>query len=246
MSEYSDDQCVEEFEMDEAGNPIIPEEKQVKAKALGGKDQKPKVIDETKTVEERRKLKRLEKLDKKIKTVSKRHDKEKKITIENVNDIRNKQKRQEMALMKKMANRREAKIENLKKKKVREEFGEEAMPKGVTKTIESMRVKDETIITDADDEEIKGAMSIDEFSEYFKGITTPRILMTTNRRPRGKIFDFLKEIKASIPGCEYYERKNFLIKDVIKQAKKEGFTALLLFYEKNGIPRKSLIKSLTP
>ena len=93
MSEYSDDQCVEEFEMDEAGNPIIPEEKQVKAKALGGKDQKPKVIDETKTVEERRKLKRLEKLDKKIKTVSKRHDKEKKITIENVNDIRNKQKR---------------------------------------------------------------------------------------------------------------------------------------------------------
>merc|ERR1719287_414007 len=108
-----------------------------------------------------------------------------------------------------------------------------------------MRVKDETIITDADDEEIKGAMSIDEFSEYFKGITTPRILMTTNRRPRGKIFDFLKEIKSSIPGCEYYERKNYMIADVIKQAKKEGFTALLLFYEKNGIPH-SLIFSHLP
>ena len=204
----------------------------------GGKDQKAKVVDESKTLEERRKDKRLEKLDKKIKTVTKRHDKEKTIKIENVNDIRNKQKRQTVALMKKMSNRREAKIESLKKKKIREEFGEEAMPKGVTKTIESMRVKDETIITDADDDEIKGGMDIDEFAEYFKGVTTPRILLTTNRRPKGKIFDFLKEIKASIPGCEYYERKNFEIKKVIQQAKKEGFTALLLWYEKNGIPRK--------
>lgn len=112
------------------------------------------------------------------------------------------------------------------------------MPKGVTRTIESMRVKDETIITDAEDEEIKGEQNIDEFASYFKGDTTPRLLLTTNRRPKGKIFDFLKEIKSAIPGCEYYERKNFLIKHVIEQAKKEGFTDLLLFYEKNGIPRK--------
>ena len=58
--------------------------------------------------------------------------------------------------MKKMSQRREAKIEKLKKKKIREEHGEEAAPKGVTRTIESMRVKDETIITDAEDEEIIG------------------------------------------------------------------------------------------
>ena len=58
--------------------------------------------------------------------------------------------------MKKMENRRGAKIEKLKKQKIREEHGEEAAPKGVTRTIESMRVKDETIITDAEDDEIKG------------------------------------------------------------------------------------------
>jgi hypothetical protein len=34
----------------------------------------------------------------------------------------------------------------------------------VTKTIESMRVADETLIKDADDEEIKGEQDIDEFS----------------------------------------------------------------------------------
>lgn len=84
-----------------------------------------------------------------------------------------------------MENRRVAKIEKLKKQKIRAEHGEEAAPKGVTKTIESMRVKDETIITDADDEEIKGEQSIDEFASYFKNETTPKILMTTNRRPNG-------------------------------------------------------------
>ena len=99
--------------------------------------------------------------------------------------IRNKQKRQEVALMKKMENRRVAKIDKLKAQKIRAEHGEEAAPKGVTKTIESMRVKDETIITDADDEEIKGEQAIDEFASYFNNETTPRILMTTNRRPNG-------------------------------------------------------------
>ena len=124
------------------------------------------------------------KLDKRIKQVSKKHDKEKKIKVEPKN-IRNKQKRQEIALAKKMENRRVAKIDSLKKRKVREEHGEEAAPKGVTNTIESMRVKDETIVMDADDEEIKGEQSIDEFASYFNNETTPRILLTTNRRPKG-------------------------------------------------------------
>ena len=55
----------------------------------------------------------------------------------------------------------------------------------------------------------------------------------------------MKEIKASIPGCEYYERKNFQIRGVIKEAIKQGFTDLMLFYEKNGIPRKLEINNLT-
>ena len=107
-----------------------------------------------------------------------------------------------------MSERRVLKLEHLKKKKIREELGEDAAPKGVTNTIESMRVKDETLITEIDDE-LKGEQSIDEFASYFKQDTTPRILTTTNRRPNGKIFDFMKEIKTSFPGCEYYERKNF-------------------------------------
>lgn len=137
-----------------------------------------------------------------------------------------------------------SKVERLKKRKLREEHGEDAAPKGEVKTIESMRVKDETICTDPDDEELKGEQEIDEFASYFKHETVPKILMTTNRRPKGKIFDFLKEIKAAVPNVEYYERKNFLIKDVIEQAKKLDYTDLLLWYEKNGNPHSLILSHL--
>jgi len=61
------------------------------------------------------------------------------------------------------------------------------VPKGKTQTIESMRVPDETLMQDADheDEDVVGEQNIDEFEKYFRRLTTPKILITTNRRPRG-------------------------------------------------------------
>ena len=233
-SGFSDAECMEEYSVDSDGN-IKPDQG---APNLNGKadfetrapkgEEKPQL-----TTEEKRKAKALAKLDKRIKAVTKVHDKQKKIKIE-PKEIKNKHKRQEVALAGKMERRRDAKIDKLKKQKIREEHGEEAAPKGITKTIESMRVKDETIITDADDEEIKGEQDIDEFASYFKNEQTPKILMTTNRRPHGNLFNFLKEIKSAFPGVEYYERKNHQIKTMIEAGKKRGFTDLMLWYEKRG------------
>jgi len=114
-----------------------------------------------------------------------------------------------------MSEARQKKLEHLKKIRVREVSGEDAAPKGTTNTIESMRVKDETIITDMD-EDIKGEQDVDEFNKYFNKLTKPKIIMTTNRRPKGKVFDFMKEIDSCIPNIEYYERKNFTISEIIK------------------------------
>mmetsp|Transcript_29372 Transcript_29372/g.39715 ORF Transcript_29372/g.39715 Transcript_29372/m.39715 type:complete len:135 (-) Transcript_29372:364-768(-) len=107
-----------------------------------------------------------------------------------------------------------------------------------------MRVKDATIIDNPDDEDIKGEQEIDEFSSYFKTNKPPKILMTTNRRPSGKIFDFLKEVKTAFPNTEYYERKNFLIKDIIEWAKERDFTDVMVFYEKNGKPHTLILSHL--
>jgi len=52
------------------------------------------------------------------------------------------------------------------------------------------------------------------------------------------VFDFLKELKSTIPNVEYYERKNFRVRDIIEMAKKKDFTDLLLIYEKHGKPRR--------
>jgi len=68
--------------------------------------------------------------------------------------------------------------------------------------------------------------------------------MTTNRRPKGRIFDFLKEVKSAFPNCEYYERQNYLIKDVIEWAKERHFTDLMLFYEKHGKPHSLILSHL--
>lgn len=138
----------------------------------------------------------------------------------------------------------ENKIGRLKRQKIREEHGEEACPKEAARTIESMRVKDETVITDPFDEDLLGEQNVDEFANYFKGNSKPKILMTTNRRPKGGIFHFLKEVKSAFPNCEYYERKNYLVKDIIEWGKKNGFTDLFLFYEKGGKPHSLIISHL--
>lgn len=193
--------------------------------------------------EERKRKKRIESLDKRIKLLMKKHDKDREVKKEQASEIKNKIKRQEVVERKRIAKQDIKVIERLKKKKVRAELGEAAMPKGKTNTIESMRVADETLIEEVDDD-IKGEQEIDEFSSYFKNMTTPKILMTTNRRPKGNLFQFLKEIKESIPNVEYYERKNFKVKDIIEWGKKRGYTDLLLWYEKHGNPRKYFISIL--
>ena len=128
--------------------------------------------------------------------------------------------------------------------KAREELGEEAVPKGKGATIESMRVPDETMMNDPDDEDILGEQNIDEFDKYFNRETTPKILMTTNRRPRGKIFDFMKELKITIPNMEYYPRENFRIKEIIEWSKDRGFTDILVLQEKWGNPHSMILSHL--
>jgi ribosome production factor 1 len=234
-SDFGEQVC--EYELDKHGNPIGAQGKVVesgdpKRKADERPDEDP---------EARKKRKRLEKLDRKIKGLAKDNLKKGKVVMTTPADIKNKQKRQEIVLKKKMADAREKKLEHLKQVRIREEHGEAAAPKGKTNTIESMRVKDETIITEIDDD-IKGEHEVDEFAKYFNKETKPRILMTTNRRPKGKVFDFMKEIDSCIPNIEYWPRKNIAVQEMIKQANERGdFTDLMLWYEKNGKPHSLIL-----
>ena len=106
-----------------------------------------------------------------------------------------------------------------------------------------MRVYDETYITEKDDE-IEKDEEIDESAEYFKEKTTPKIMMTTSIKPHKNVYEFLKELKNSIPNLFYYERKQFRLKSIIQWAKKSDFTDVMIIYEKQGKPHTMIISHL--
>ena len=99
-------------------------------------------------------------------------------------DVKNYQKRIELVERKKIELKRNRAKEKKKREQIREEQGEEALPKEQPKTVESQRVYDETFM-EAEDEEVEGEEQIDEFAEYFNNERAPKILMTTNTRPKG-------------------------------------------------------------
>ncbi|CAD7693460.1 unnamed protein product [Nyctereutes procyonoides] len=72
-----------------------------------------------------------------------------------------------------------------KLKKEREALGDEAPPEPTPKTIDNQRVYDETIV-DPNDEEVASDEAADEFASYFNRQTSPKILITTSDRPRGR------------------------------------------------------------
>jgi len=169
--------------------------------------------------EEQRKKRKLDKLERAVQKLSKKRDKEKSVT-KVPSEIKNKVKRTELVEKKRLQKAKDRLIERMKKKKVRAEEGNEEIGKGETKTIESMRVADETYIEDAADEDIKGEEEIDEFASYFNNETKPKLLMTTNRRPKGVIlrdkgrvghFRFPEGIEGGDPQCVLLRKKEFQV-----------------------------------
>lgn len=56
------------------------------------------------------------------------------------------------------------------------------------------------------DHEVLADEAEDEFSPYFSGKKTPKIMITTRISPDGKLFRMLAEFMAIIPNCFYYKR----------------------------------------
>lgn len=157
--------------------------------------------------------------------------------------MKNKLKRIEMVRDMKKEKQKRKNLEKLKKKQIRLEKGEDACPRGKTETIETMRVFDETFLAE-EDNEVEGDENIDEFNEYFKEKTTPKICMVTNRRPGRGVFQFMKELKTAIPNLHYYERKNFKLKDIIEFAKNREYTDVMIIYERRGEPHTMILSHL--
>ena len=71
--------------------------------------------------------------------------------------------------------------------------GETPKPRQVPKTIENQRVRDETFV-EAGDDEVAEEDAEDEFASYFSSSTSPKVILTTSRKPSGEMFKFLENL----------------------------------------------------
>ena len=164
-------------------------------------------------------------------------------------NTKNKQKRRELVLLRRhMKKRLSGKLRRLHQKRKEEieedeendEENKEYKPKQVTKTIEMMREKDETMI-DENDKEIKEALENDEYKNYFNNEYTPQILITTSISHTGGIFRFIKELKNFLPNSYFYYRKKFDLGTIMKNAIEKEFTDIIVITERLRKPYKLLL-----
>lgn len=144
-------------------------------------------------------------------------------------DIANKIKRSEIyhkiSMAKKVA--KKEKREEVKRK----EAAGIVVPKAVPHTLDNQRTHDDTFV-DPNDKEILMDEADDEFAKYFSGELQPKIMITTQKGPSGKIFHLIGALIELIPNTFYYRRGRYTLQDICKYASNRGFTHLIVVLEK--------------
>ncbi|KAJ8910018.1 hypothetical protein NQ315_003984 [Exocentrus adspersus] len=105
-------------------------------------------------------------------------------------------------------------------------------PKRTPHTIESLREKDETVITDINSEEnelVRDDIEYDELSSYYKQSYEPKVLITYSDNPMKKTRIFGRELTRIIPNSVSLYRN----RSVINENRKEP-DGLLLIHLPNG------------
>jgi len=166
----------------------------------------------------------------------KKEEKEEEMVLpKSLSHIKNRDRRRENLLKLKAAERK-IKIEAKKKKKAMEKaLGDKAPPKQIPKTIENQRVKDETMITVAD-EEVEAIEAIDEMAAFFSRDRPPKLLITTADHGSHRTIKFARDLADVIPNGKYYYRKGLPLKKIIKQCEAREFTELIIINEDRRVP----------
>lgn len=114
---------------------------------------------------------------------------EKRANKANISEIANKEFRHQQYIKLRREKKKDKKKRRDVRKKEAEALGEDAPPKLVPKTIESMREADETTVKVGDvpeveqDEEVNWDIANDEFKDYFGKSYEPKVLITSADNP---------------------------------------------------------------
>ncbi|XP_022097160.1 ribosome production factor 1-like [Acanthaster planci] len=158
----------------------------------------------------------------------------------NISRFKNKQKRSEAYRKLKAQLKKQKLKEKARKKMERKASGSKAPPKKAPKTIENMRVYDETMV-DPEDEEVAHDEEHDEMAPYFNRQTLPKVLITASDISRFKCKVLCRQLQSCIPNSEIYPRRLSALKKVIPQAVERGFTDLIVINGNKKLPDAMLV-----
>ena len=96
---------------------------------------------------------------------------------------------------------------------------------------------------EADDDEVAEEDAEDEFASYFSQSTSPKVIITTSRKPSGEMFKFLENLFRH-PNAYYYARRAYTVKEIQKHAEARGFTDVLVFNENKKFSHGARVNGL--
>lgn len=130
------------------------------------------------------------------------------------------------------------------KKEAKKQREREGAPKQAPHTIDSLRVRDETTVTNLDSEEndlIRDDLEKDEFSDYYKHSYEPKVLITFADNPMKKTRIFGRELTRIIPNSVSLYRNRSGVKKIVKSASAKGYTDILVVNENRKEPDGLLV-----
>ena len=157
--------------------------------------------------------------------------------------ISNKLKREEVYKKIKAYKAKDKREKREKRRREAEELGDEAPPKQIPKTLDSMREAEETTV-EPEDEEVLADEDDDEFSPYFKNEKSPKVMITTRPRPSSNVHFFISELMNLIPNSFYYKRGTFDLKKICEYAGNRKFTHLVVLGEKSKVCNGMIVSHL--
>ncbi|KAK0636335.1 anticodon-binding protein [Bombardia bombarda] len=83
----------------------------------------------------------------------------------------------------------------------------------------------------------------DEYSQL-SGVVDPRILVTTSRDPSSRLMSFSKEIRLLFPTAIRLNRGGLVLPELVRSAKSEGLTDIIVLHEHRGTPTAISISHL--
>ncbi|XP_061396476.1 probable ribosome production factor 1 [Musca vetustissima] len=151
--------------------------------------------------------------------------------------MRNKEQR--MALFRKM--KKEKHKKKMQERRARRKAGVPANP---GHTIESLREKDQTTVTnldDSDNEELRKELQLDDFSSYFERSYEPKVLITFADNPVTKTRKFGLELGRIFPNALVKIRNKSSVKNICKSAIREEYTDVVIINEDRRQPNGLLV-----